>query len=402
MNAAQTKSVPDLRFPEFSEDWKQQRVGRLLEEYREKSTTTDQHEVLTSSRSGLVRQKDYYENSRLTERDNLGFNVIPPNHVTYRSRSDDRRFFFNENLLGVTGIISTYYPVFRIKGGANKFFIELFRKNEHHIGKYSVGTSQTVLSFIELKRIKLSIPTEAEQQKIADFLSAVDQKIQQLSEKHRLLTEYKKGVMQKIFSQQIRFTDDNGQPYPDWEEKKLGDVASFTKGKGISKGDISENGTLECIRYGELYTDYNETIASVKSRTNSSPSDLVLSKANDVIIPASGETQLDISTASCVLKPGVALGGDLNIIRSKLNGVFLSYYLNAWRKHQIARFAQGISVVHLYSSQLKALLVDVPCDEEQKKIATFLQTIDSKIDHVNQQLEQAQAFKKGLLQQMFV
>src|SRR5690606_35080787 len=134
----------------------------------------------------------------------------------------------------------------------------------------------------------------------------------------------------------------------EWEEKILGDVATFFKGKGISKADIVEDGSLPCIRYGELYTHYNETITKIKSSTNLSTDDLILSQVNDVIIPASGETQIDIATASCVLQDGVALGGDLNIIRTNLNGVFLSYYLNNAKKEDIAQMAQGISVVHLY------------------------------------------------------
>lgn len=146
----------------------------------------------------------------------------------------------------------------------------------------------------------------------------------------------------------LRFPEFKGE----WERKKLGEVATFSKGKGISKADIIEDGRTECIRYGELYTHYGETIKEIKSKTNIELKDLVLSEANDVIIPASGETQIDIATASCVLKKGIALGGDLNIIKTKNEGVFLSYYLNSRKKYEIANLAQGISVVHLYSSVL--------------------------------------------------
>ena len=104
-----------------------------------------------------------------------------------------------------------------------------------------------------------------------------------------------------------------------WKCKNLGDIAQFSKGKGISKADITNDGEFECIRYGELYTHYKETIKQVVSRTNLSADELVFSEVNDVIIPASGETQLDIATASCILKEGVALGGDLNIIKRCLN-----------------------------------------------------------------------------------
>ena len=162
--------------------------------------------------------------------------------------------------------------------------------------------------------------------------------------------------------------------------KKLGEIATFSKGKGISKSEIEENGITECIRYGELYTHYREVINEIKSRTNVDKSALVLSEENDVIIPASGETTIDIATASCVLKPGIALGGDLNIIKSKNDGVFLSYYLNSKKKMEIANLAQGISVVHLYSSQLASLSLSLPTNQEQEKISTFLAKISERID----------------------
>ena len=178
--------------------------------------------------------------------------------------------------------------------------------------------------------------------------------------------------------------------------------SNLFKGKDISKNDISEDGLNSCIRYGELYTIYNETIKNTVSKTNLPKKNLVLSEAGDVIIPASGETQIDIATASCVLQEGIALGGDLNIIRGDFKGVFLAYYLNAHLKNQIARLSQGSSVIHLYSKQLMKLKLCLPATEEQQKIADFLSAIDQKIEAVSQQIEKTQTFKKGLLQQMFV
>ena len=187
----------------------------------------------------------------------------------------------------------------------------------------------------------------------------------------------------------------------EWVEKSLEEVATILKGKGISKADIVEDGELPCIRYGELYTHYNETISTVKSYTNSSPKDLILSKANDVIIPASGETQIDIAKASCVLESGVALGGDLNIIRSKINGVFLSYYLNNAKKHDIAQMAQGIAVVHLYPNQLKTLKLQIPNPKEQQKIALCLSTLEEIITVLTEKIEQLKQHKNGLMQGLF-
>nr|WP_298655357.1 restriction endonuclease subunit S [uncultured Flavobacterium sp.] len=196
---------------------------------------------------------------------------------------------------------------------------------------------------------------------------------------------------------QIRFPEFSGN----WKPKLLGKIAKFSKGKGISKADIKEDGEIECIRYGELYTEYSETISEVKSRTDVDPNELVFSEANDVIIPSSGETQIDIATASCVLRDGIALGGDLNIIKSDVDGVFLSYYLNYRKKNAIAQLAQGISVVHLYSSQLKNLTLILPKPNEQTKIANFIAKIDTQIQLLEKEKALLEKYKKAISKKIF-
>lgn len=186
-----------------------------------------------------------------------------------------------------------------------------------------------------------------------------------------------------------------------WEDTTLGDIAEFYKGKGISKSDITINGHLPCIRYGELYTHYNEIINCIVSYTGSQSDNLVLSQINDVIIPSSGETKEDIATASCVMVDNVALGGDLNIIRSHINGIFLSYYLNNAKKYEISQLAQGYSVVHLYAEQLRKLHICTPKSKEQQKIADCLGSLDSLINTVADKIEVLKVYKKGLMQQLF-
>ena len=195
----------------------------------------------------------------------------------------------------------------------------------------------------------------------------------------------------------LRFPGFEGE----WERKKMGEIAQFSKGKGISKAEIDENGKTECIRYGELYTTYNEIIDTVISKTNTELSKLILSEENDIIIPASGETQIDIATASCVMKSGIALGGDLNIIKTPLNGIFLSYYLNSKKKMEIANLAQGISVVHLYSSQLSTLEINYPSSQEQSKIAGFLSLCETRIQQSSKIIEGLQSFKNAVIKKIF-
>lgn len=186
-----------------------------------------------------------------------------------------------------------------------------------------------------------------------------------------------------------------------WQEKTLGNIASFYKGKGISKAETNPLGKRYCIRYGELYTKYSETINTIVSKTDLPDEVIFLSKKNDVIIPASGETKIDIATASCVMVDDVALGGDINVLRGKQNGVFLSYYLNSTKKIEISKVAQGDTVVHLYSNQLKLLKITIPDIKEQQKIADCLSSLDDLIAVQTQKLETLKTYKKGLMQQLF-
>ena len=194
----------------------------------------------------------------------------------------------------------------------------------------------------------------------------------------------------------LRFPEFRGE----WEETTLGKISEVTKGSGISKDHLSEQGS-PCILYGELYTKYkSEIIGEVYSRTELDSSSLVKSKANDVIIPCSGETAIDISTARCVPFNNILQGGDLNIIRLKNDdGGFFAYQLNGVRKTDIARVAQGVSVVHLYGENLKQIRVYHPNTEEQKKITRLLSLIDERIATQNKVIEKYKSLIKGIIYQ---
>lgn len=192
----------------------------------------------------------------------------------------------------------------------------------------------------------------------------------------------------------LRFPEFQGE----WEEERLADIADLYKGTGISKDQLSDDGE-PCILYGELYTKYkSETIREVISKTNIDNTKLVRSKANDVIIPCSGETAEDIATARCVLNGNILLGGDLNIIRLHgYDGTFISYQLNGKRKYDIAKVAQGVSVVHLYGEHLKGVKTINPCLTEQKKIASLLTLLDERIATQNKIIEDLKKLKSAII-----
>ena len=185
----------------------------------------------------------------------------------------------------------------------------------------------------------------------------------------------------------------------EWFEVKLDNIAKFSKGKGISKKDISEEG-LECVRYGELYTKYNEVIYEINSKTNLNKEDLILSEENDILIPCSGETAIDLATASCIPKSHVAIGGDITIIKTNQYAPFITYYLNQ-KKNEIAKFAQGVSIVHLYPKDFKIMKMCIPSINEQKKIINFIEEITKKEQLLTEKYQYYQDFKKYLMQQIF-
>ena len=191
----------------------------------------------------------------------------------------------------------------------------------------------------------------------------------------------------------MRFPEFSGE----WKEEQLDSIATLSKGIGISKEQLSEDGE-PCILYGELYTKYkSEIIKHVESKTDIDSSKLKRSKANDVIIPCSGETAVDIATARCVPFDNILLGGDLNVISlHKYDGAFMSYQLNGKRKYDIARVAQGVSVVHLYGEHLKAIKTYNPSLPEQQKIAELLSLIDERIATQNKIIKKYESLIKGI------
>ncbi len=406
------KMIPELRFHDFNEKWKSCRIGDLTDiksasrvlknQWMESGVPFYRTSDVVAEYKGLENRRAFIsielfnelskKSGRVSKNDLLvtGGGSIG---IPFLIKTDDPLYFKDADLL--------WFKNTKQLNGAflySYFLTRVFRKYLRSITHTGTISHYTIE---QAKSTPIKIPTYREQQKIASFFSAIDKKIEQLTRKKELLEQYKKGVMQKLFSQES-FKDDNGQDYPDWEKKKLGKVANFRKGRGISKDDVVVDGKLKCIRYGELYTHYKEVITTIFSTTDMDEKILELSERNDLIIPSSGETHIDLATASCVTSDGVALGGDINIIRSNENGIFLSYYLNNAMKIKVAKLAQGTSVIHLYATHLKSLKLRIPKKKEQEKIADFLSSIDKKLNTVQTQLNQTQTFKKGLLQKMFV
>jgi len=392
--------MPKLRFPEFRDSgpWEVKKVGDIFKVTRgevlsmklvsDRPSTETPYPVYSSQtkNNGL---SGYYSDYLYEDAITWTTDGANAGDVKYRKGK-----FYCTNVCGV---------LLNEEGYANNFVAELLNTvTKKHVSY--VGNPKLMNGV--MAQIQIPLPQIEEQQKIADCLSSIDELIELEAKKLDALKAHKKGLMQQLFPQEgettprLRFPEfrDAGP----WEVKRLGDLGTISKGKGISKSDTKPNGSLPCIRYGELYTRYGEVIREIASFTDVDPADLVLSKENDVIIPASGETKEDIATASCVVVDGVALGGDLNIFRSSMSGVFLAYYVRGNLKSEISKVAQGDSVVHLYPTQLEKLKLLVPQDpDEEQKIADCLSSLDELIELETKKLDALKAHKKGMMQQLF-
>lgn len=408
---------PKLRFPEFKNTagWTKVGLNKIAAPVVKKAKSDAKETVLTlSGEHGLIHQGEYF-GKKIAGDKTERYIKITRNDFVYNDRTTKASTYGTIKRLSkhASGIVSPIYKCFRFNKGENpEFWDQYFESGSHQVALHSlINEGARAGRFnISIDRFLSTMalrPEWDEQQKIANCLSSLDELIEAEGQKLDALKDHKKGLMQELFPVEgqtlpkRRFPE--FQSAPEWERKKIGDedFASLHKGKGVSKADISPDGKTSCIRYGELYTLYGEVINTVHSKTNCPSSSLFLSNKNDVIIPASGETKIDIATAACVMLDNVALGSDLNVIRSHHNGVFISYYLNGALKKEIAKVAQGDSVVHLYPGQLAKLDILLPSTPEQQRISDFLSSIDDLITAQSQKLDALRDHKKGLMQQLF-
>lgn len=403
--------TPQLRFPEFSGEWQVKKLGDIAQ---------------ISSGGTPSRTNPTYWNGDVpwVTTSEINFNIINITNqaITQKGMSNSAAKLFPKGaiLIALYGQGKTRGKVamLGIEATTNQACAAIVPVNSHlnniflyqnlsfrydELRRLSNDGSQKNLSGQLIKSLTFPISQLSEQEKIADFLTAVDDRAQAQQQQVELLKKYKKGVMQKIFTQQIRFKDENGNSYPDWQEKKLGEVFNGEKGSGLSRDDVTESGLNSCILYGELYTKYEEVVENVISRTNSS--DGKLSLVNDLLLPCSTTTTgIDLANATALNDANVRLGGDIAILRFRKQGsnIFYAYYLSHFMKTKLAAYGQGSTIVHMYYSHYKNMNIIEPNLAEQEKIADFLTSLDDKIKLEEAKLEQAKNFKKGLLQRMFV
>ena len=294
----------------------------------------------------------------------------------------------------------------------NSQYLSLFLNSENgqkQIHSGGAGGAQAVFNTTLAKEISFPYFPLQEQTKIASFLSAVDEKISQLTQKHELLSQYKQGMMQKLFSQQLRFKADDGSEFGEWEEVRLGNLVDLTSGFAFKSDFFSEDGN-KLITPKNFTTTGKANFTDTNTKWTTEISDKkYICRPNDLLVLLTDLTQ------SCELlgKPILLSQDDGNVLLNqrivkiipnrKLEKPFLLYLLLTDDFHElIVSTASGTTVKHSSNKVLQSFHFYLPCLEEQTKIANFLSAIDQKIEVVAHQIEQAKQWKKGLLQQMFV
>lgn len=402
-------SVPQLRFKEFSGAWVEKRIGEITCKVGSGSTPRGGEEVYQSYGIPFIRSQNVND-ERLVLNDityisdemhsQMKGSVVKPNDILLNITGASIGRSCVVPLDFSTGNVNQHVCIIRLKSEYIPRFLQPYlssSRGQKSISSTQVGSGREGLNFEAIRSFKVFIPKLDEQTKIANFLTAVDEKLSQLARKHNLLTQYKKGVMQKLFSQELRFKDDGGREFPAWQAKTLGDLT-----------------TLISRRNSKLIK------AEVYSVTNSNGFVLQSEQFEDRVVAGTDLSGYKIIrrgefayNPARVNVGSIALfGNEIGIISSlyvcfkcspDLSNEFLLHFLELEStKANICSFGEGGVRIYLWYPLFARIPLVLPSHAEQTKIANFLTSIDDKIATTKTQLEAVKQYKQGLLQQMFV
>ena len=373
------------------------RIGDIYAERSERGAAD--MELLSVTMNDGVMQRSEIEGKDNSSEDKSSYKVVRKGDMVYNSM---RMWQGANGVSPYDGIVSPAYTVLTAKLPiCNDYFAALFKNykliNEFRKNSQGMTSDTWNLKYPQIETIKVYLPVIEEQEKIASILVTLDKRIAAQAALVEQLKKYKRGVVRSLLS-----PEHCGLKEVQWQCDTIGNLGFFIKGAPLSKADISKTGT-PFILYGELYTTYHEVITSVVRKTEAVVEQVYHSMVGDVLIPTSGETSEEISTASCVMLPGVILAGDLNIFRStKIDGRIMSYMLNHIVNGNIARVAQGKSVVHVQASEISKIKISYPDPETQIRIIKILEAISNRIESCENELNQLTKMRSSLLQQLFI
>ncbi|MCC6187013.1 MAG: restriction endonuclease subunit S [Chitinophagaceae bacterium] len=413
--------VPELRFPEFEGEWEQIKIGKLLSyikgfAFKSADYCEDGERIIRVSDLGADKIKQTgtkvyislelskkYNQYRLINGDIIITTVgSKPNLIESAVGraiyvDSDSEGILNQNML-------KFYP----KDENNTKFLHGYLGSKRYwdyiISIQRGNANQSNITVQDLLEYRVFRTKPVEQQKIAAFLTAVDDKIQLLTRKKALLEQYKKGVMQQLFSQQLRFKDDAGNDFPDWEEVRLGDLGENIIGLTYSPSNVTRDGSgVIVLRSSNIKND--RLILDDIVRVNSKIKDKLQVRDKDILICTRNGSQRLIGKNILIenFENGpFTFGAFMSVFRSPINH-FLSHLFKTDEFKDQVQLNLGARINQITTGVLNEFTFIIPAsNKEQQKIASFLSAIDEKINQVSTQLQHTQQYKKGLLQKMFV
>lgn len=402
--------APKLRFKEFSGDWESKKLGDLGDvtklagfEFTNHVEYSDTGEIIALRGLNVKNGKLILDDVKYI--DNSDFSKLNRSKLFI----DDLLFTY-VGTVGETALIDKndkYYlapNVSRIRFDLNesnsKFMHYNISRSEYFnkVIQPSIATSsQPALSMENIRKLNINIPSKEEQEKIASFFSLIDDKISLQGQKVESLKDYKRGMMQKIFGRELRFKNDEGRDYPEWEEKKFKDFTKINQGLQIP---ISERYTTEGEnRYFYITNEFLKSDSETKYYIEN-PSESVICYEDDILMTRTGNTGKVVTGVK-----GAFHNNFFKIAydKEKYDRMFLYYILTSHKMQKnIIRLAGSSTIPDLNHSDFYNIKVKLPIIEEQKKIADLLIRLDSKISKEQEKLDSLNEYKKGLLQQMFV
>lgn len=298
---------------------------------------------------------------------------------------------------GKVGIVSTLYAVYSVNDNANNKFIEYYFSLANRANRYfkpivRIGAKHDMkIGNQEVLTNQVVFPTVKEQEKIADFLSLLDERISTQNKIIEDLKKLKSAIIEWHYGQVEK------------QNVCIGDLGEPFNVGNLAKEDLTETG-MPCVIYGELFTTYGETISQIESHTNKVEG-MILSKKGDLLFPSSTTVDaMSLIAPSVINVDGVILGGDMFGIHitSNSNAQYLSYYFNHIAKRQLAKFAKGSTIIHLHYADIEKAKLLLPSLEEQNRMANCLISLDTKINIERIFISLLNSQKAYLLRQMFI
>ncbi|MCL5113533.1 MAG: restriction endonuclease subunit S [Patescibacteria group bacterium] len=385
----QTNNVPRLRFPGFSEDWGIKKLSDITRRISDGIHTTPKYDdrgvyYFINGNNFVANRVNISESTRTVSREE---------YIKYKKDLDENTILMSIN--GTIGSLARYNnePVILGKSACyinicdeiNREYIYNFLKTYRVKTYFNSELSGSTIKNLSIKTIKntsVPVPDISEQKKIADFLTAIDDKITIIDKNIELLKKYKKSITQKLFMHQLRFKNENGSNYPSWENNKLGEISSIKKGVQLNKENMVKDGRYPVLNGGKGYSGYTNKFNTT---------------ARTITISEGGNSCGYVS----FVNEDFWSGGHLYTINTKINKNYVYHYLK-FKQNLIMELRVGSGLPNIQKKDLEKLRVNIPSTHEQRKIANFLTSIDHKIELKINELELTKKLKKALLQQLFI